>query len=108
MVVSLVAASTEWSNGSHQNRQRRVLAPGKSRIKPDKRRPAMVRSKGDGMKAKTSGAFSVVLVWAACSLPAAGQSADALGDPLPKGAVGRLGTIRFHHGDQINVVAYSP
>lgn len=32
---------------------------------------------------------------------------DALGDPLPRGAVARLGTIRLRHSGWINSVAYS-
>jgi WD40 repeat protein/CubicO group peptidase (beta-lactamase class C family) len=50
----------------------------------------------------------VIGVIVAAIAPEAKKSADKQGDPLPAGASGRLGTIRFRHGDQINAVAYSP
>ena len=33
---------------------------------------------------------------------------DRFGDPLPQGAVARLGTLRLHHPTQAHAVAFSP
>src|SRR5436309_861142 len=44
--------------------------------------------------------------WTAAEEPRAAR--DALGDPLPRGAIARLGTTRFRHLDRIFGVAFAP
>src|SRR5262249_54294488 len=43
----------------------------------------------------------------AMTAPSAAR-ADLLGDPLPDGALARVGTLRFRHGATIVSVAYAP
>ncbi|HEX3148228.1 MAG TPA: sigma-70 family RNA polymerase sigma factor [Gemmataceae bacterium] len=36
------------------------------------------------------------------------QRGDSLGDPLPEGAIARLGTLRLNHGDGLSVLLFTP
>jgi WD40 repeat protein len=44
----------------------------------------------------------------ATDTPPPAQHVDLYGDPLPKGAVARLGTVRLRHGASIESIAFAP
>src|SRR5947199_7013693 len=49
-----------------------------------------------------------LLFLAGASLPAQDVRKDCHGDPLPPGAITRLGSVRFRHPDAVTAVAFSP
>jgi WD40 repeat protein len=51
---------------------------------------------------------SALVVVAALPLPGAPPLTDCHGDPLPEGALARMGTTRLRHSDGVCHVAYSP
>jgi WD40 repeat protein len=53
-------------------------------------------------------AVALVFTAAAAGQEKSDQKKDLHGDPLPAGAVARLGTLRWNHGGTIAVLAYSP
>ena len=48
------------------------------------------------------------LAWLCLIMPTQEPPTDLFGDPLPDGAVVRLGTERMRHGGQVNAIAFSP
>ena len=54
-------------------------------------------------------ALTALLVAALVPSRAIGQDrVDAFGDPLPPGAVARLGSVAWRHGTEVQAIAFSP
>jgi RNA polymerase sigma factor (sigma-70 family) len=77
--------------------------------------PARPWAAGSALAVAASLFFGVVLVEAGTADPPkqadppakSSAKADAAGDPLPDGAVARLGTLRFNHGDGLSGLLYA-
>jgi WD40 repeat protein len=52
--------------------------------------------------------IGIFLLLTTLPVPAAPPQQDCHGDPLPEGAVARMGTARLRHGDGVSRVVYSP
>jgi WD40 repeat protein len=50
----------------------------------------------------------LLLSWQACPAGDKAGRTDRHGDPLPAGAIARLGTSRLQHGGEVQALAYSP
>jgi WD40 repeat protein len=59
-------------------------------------------------RSMTALALLLVLCWRPCPAGDKTVRTDLHGDPLPAGALARLGTSRLQHGGQILALAYSP
>src|SRR5437016_4258994 len=52
--------------------------------------------------------LALLIPLGALATPPEKKRVDCWGDPLPEGAVARIGSVRLRHGDSIGALAFSP